>query len=308
MILPASDTTTGLANSSTPMTQARINAQNQRVAAVGSRFVQGNATMNAIISALTPPPPSSTCSDLTNSNALDGPVSPFPVPTPGGSTVASGTPGAAGPIVLPTPIVATPSSSTTAGTPASSGSVASCFGLSGVRRRRRGFGDMAPYYGPSPIVLMDGTVISSPGTTQPTFDQCLPFQCFADKGNNTAARAWCAWYGFDAAKNPCVDSSCGKWKAYATCPGTPASTPTISTPTPPASTPPPPTPAQVVPTYGNWVMPQFPGFPCAGASSAAAAVAARAAAAAGANCQWVGMAIGAAALLGLVWVMGPEKG
>jgi hypothetical protein len=57
-------------NSETPMTQARIDAQNRRVARVGRHFEKGNADMAAIVNGLTPPPPSGTCDDLTNSNSM----------------------------------------------------------------------------------------------------------------------------------------------------------------------------------------------------------------------------------------------
>lgn len=57
-------------NSETPMTQARIDAQNRRVARVGRHFEKGNADMAAIVNGLTPPPPSGTCNDLTNSRSM----------------------------------------------------------------------------------------------------------------------------------------------------------------------------------------------------------------------------------------------
>lgn len=57
-------------NSETPMTQARIDAQNRRVARVGRHFEKGNADMAAIVNGLTPPLPVGTCDDLTNSNSM----------------------------------------------------------------------------------------------------------------------------------------------------------------------------------------------------------------------------------------------
>jgi hypothetical protein len=57
-------------NSETPMTQARIDAQNRRVARVGRHFEKGNADMAAIVNGLTPPTPSGVCQDLTNSNSM----------------------------------------------------------------------------------------------------------------------------------------------------------------------------------------------------------------------------------------------
>ena len=57
-------------NSETPMTQARIDAQNRRVARVGRHFEKGNADMAAIVNGLTPPTPSGTCDDLTNSRSM----------------------------------------------------------------------------------------------------------------------------------------------------------------------------------------------------------------------------------------------
>jgi hypothetical protein len=70
-----------LPNSATPLTQAQIDAQNNRVARVGQRFVDGNITMSRLVAALTPPPPTGTCDDLTSSLALSN-LSPFPWPRP----------------------------------------------------------------------------------------------------------------------------------------------------------------------------------------------------------------------------------
>src|ERR1700688_4893587 len=81
-------------NSETPMTQTRIDAQNARVARVGKRFTDGNATMAALVNALTPPTATGTCEDLTNSNSMLASqvmAAPLPagVPPPGGSTAAA---------------------------------------------------------------------------------------------------------------------------------------------------------------------------------------------------------------------------
>jgi len=81
-------------NSATPMTQTRIDAQNTRVARVGKRFTDGNATMAALVNALTPPTATGTCEDLTNSNSmLASQVMAAPLPAgvvaPGGSTAAA---------------------------------------------------------------------------------------------------------------------------------------------------------------------------------------------------------------------------
>jgi hypothetical protein len=83
-------------NSETPMTQARIDAQNRRVARVGSHFEKGNADMAAIVNGMTPPTPSGTCQDLTNSNSMfaaqrmAAPLPPGVLPGGGASNVGSG--------------------------------------------------------------------------------------------------------------------------------------------------------------------------------------------------------------------------
>lgn len=66
-----------LPNSSTPMSQARINAQDAYVASVGSKFTSGNQALANIIAVLTPPVPSGSCSDFTSSASMHN-VSPFP--------------------------------------------------------------------------------------------------------------------------------------------------------------------------------------------------------------------------------------
>lgn len=57
-------------NSETPMSQTRIDAQNTRVARVGKRFTDGNATMAALVNALTPPTATGTCDDFLDSNSM----------------------------------------------------------------------------------------------------------------------------------------------------------------------------------------------------------------------------------------------
>lgn len=111
-----------------------------------------------------------------------------------------------------------------------------------------GLGDTVPYYGPQPVVLFDGTVISDPGATSPTPGQCTPFDCNADNGQNKAARYWCSFYGQLSAKG-CVDASCAPYRASipagscpcnllaSGCPGPP------NTAAPPGAPPPPPIPA-----------------------------------------------------------------
>lgn len=88
-------------NSETPMTQARIDAQNRRVARVGRHFEKGNADMAAIVNGLTPPAPSGKCEDLTNSRAMFN-AQPMAAPLPpgvspgGGWAGDSGGPGSSG--------------------------------------------------------------------------------------------------------------------------------------------------------------------------------------------------------------------
>lgn len=69
-------------NSATPMTAARIAAQDARISRVGRYFTGGNQTMAEIVAALTPPVGSGLCDDFTDSSSMEN-MSPFPVPTPG---------------------------------------------------------------------------------------------------------------------------------------------------------------------------------------------------------------------------------
>jgi len=68
-------------NSATPIPQTAIDAQNVRIARVGHHFNRGNAAIDAIMAALTPPVASPSCGDLQNS---DGLIAGSPFPNPGG--------------------------------------------------------------------------------------------------------------------------------------------------------------------------------------------------------------------------------
>lgn len=337
MYVSATDTTTGLNNSSTPMSQARINAQNNRVARKGNQFNNGNQDMAAIIASLTPPPATSSCDNLTNSLALRGPVNPFPAPSPYAYQAGGG----AAPTIIAPPLLAVPgtssvpaSGSTTTTTPgaaaspaapASAGSPGSasgpgsggwpaggCFGLGAAiaprrfRRaapRGRGMGQLSNelYHGSIPVTLIDGTVIADPANTTPTDAQCLPFSCFADKGLNTGARYWCAFYGKQNSYNPCSNPACAPWSAQSgVCPSTDATAQ------------PAPTQAPTPPTTGLYpqapvlgpIAPTFPGFPCNGQASRAAAR--RAAEGGSTNCL-IQVGIGAGALMAILWLFN-QKG
>ena len=65
---------------------------------------------------------------------------------------------------------------------------------------RIGLGDSSQYLTPPPAGF------------QPTAEYCLPFSCFADGGNNAAARALCADAGMLSAKG-CVDSECAPYRS-----------------------------------------------------------------------------------------------
>ena len=89
-----------LPNSETPMTQARIDAQNRRVARVGRHFEKGNSDMAAIVNGLTPPTPTGTCDDLKNSNSMFN-AQPMAAPLPpgvlpGGGSQSGNRPGSGG--------------------------------------------------------------------------------------------------------------------------------------------------------------------------------------------------------------------
>jgi hypothetical protein len=80
-----------------------------------------------------------------------------------------------------------------------------------------------------------------PGQTL-TLDECMPYSCFADAGNNTAMRAACADQGLLSARG-CVDSNCAPYRSFmppnvcpcnllaAGCPTSPAA-PAASIPAP----------------------------------------------------------------------------
>ena len=94
-------------NSNTPVAQADIDAENLMIAVVGQNFTHGNADLAGIIAALTPPAPSGSCQDLTNT-ATVAVSTPFPWPAPPGSSA------------VPTSVSAPPAGSSVA---SSSGSV-----------------------------------------------------------------------------------------------------------------------------------------------------------------------------------------
>jgi hypothetical protein len=75
---------------------------------------------------------------------------------------------------------------------------------------RIGIGQISNYPGPSPVTLIDGTVISTPETTKATAAQCLPYQCGEDS-SNTAALMWCAWWGQSGVK-ACTDPACAPYQ------------------------------------------------------------------------------------------------
>ena len=104
-------------NSSTPMTQTRIDAQNRRVARVGKKFTDGNAVMAAIVNGLTPPAPTGTCDDLTTSSsmfaaqAMAAPLPPgaIPVGSPAVTPGSAAAPGNVGPATSSAPTLSLPS-------------------------------------------------------------------------------------------------------------------------------------------------------------------------------------------------------
>src|SRR5271166_2579201 len=55
-------------NSESPITQQMIDAQDARMNRLVQPMIDGNGDMAQLVAALTPPPPTGTCSDLTNSN------------------------------------------------------------------------------------------------------------------------------------------------------------------------------------------------------------------------------------------------
>lgn len=268
-----------LPNSETPLTQAQIDRQDQRVARTGSKFVRGNQDLGNLCNNLTPPVPIPSCDAyMTNSNALRT-SGVFPVPSAAAAAAANPitTPTAAdisAPVTFDDLIAAAPASSAPAGTvPASNGSAPAaapvstapgggyqiCLprmftpgGLSGLGARRlprrplpgmrrglRGFGGLGDYLMPGAVRLIDGTVINDPANTVPTPAQCLPYQCGADPSNQ-AARYWCSYYGQATTLPPCTDPRCAPWKpSY--CTTAPAAAGAVA---------PPPAAAMVVYPYG----------------------------------------------------------
>jgi hypothetical protein len=77
-----------------------------------------------------------------------------------------------------------------------------------MRVSARSLGSLGDYQGPSPVTLIDGTVISDPGSTPATQAQCDPYICGAD-AENLGARIWCAFWG-RAGNAPCRPV-CAQW-------------------------------------------------------------------------------------------------
>lgn len=71
-------------NSSSPMTQGRIDAQALRIMRRGQAFTNGNRTLNNLMAHLTPPVARPSCGDLQSSRGLRA-ASPFPEPGGGPS-------------------------------------------------------------------------------------------------------------------------------------------------------------------------------------------------------------------------------
>lgn len=109
-------------NSTSPITQQMIDAENARLNRQVQPMSDGNSDLSELIAALTPPAPTGSCADLTNSNAL---IAGSPWPT--GGSMDAPSPAVAGPGSAGTPgtTVASsspsPAGSTASGTPASSG-------------------------------------------------------------------------------------------------------------------------------------------------------------------------------------------
>ena len=80
-----------------------------------------------------------------------------------------------------------------------------------------------------PFTLVDGTLITDPGSTPATADDCIPYQCGVAP-SNMAARQWCSWYGHVGAR-VCMDPSCAPYRDQLQG---------CTLPLPPAASPPPP--------------------------------------------------------------------
>lgn len=130
-------------NSTSPITPQMIDAENARLNRQVQPMSDGNSDLSELIAALTPPAPTGSCADLTNSNAL---IAGSPWPT--GGSMDTPSPAVAGPGSAGTPgtTVASsspsPAGSTASGTPASSG------GNTPTASSGRGWGRGAPLRGP----------------------------------------------------------------------------------------------------------------------------------------------------------------
>lgn len=114
----------------------------------------------------------------------------------------------------------------------------------------RGLGDYQnPFAGP--VRLADGTIVSDPANTVPTSDQCTPFACGVDPGNN-AVRYWCSYYNKMVNALVCADPRCAAWRSR--IPGCNIQPSAPSTVLPPAS----PIPAAAQPIVTPGVVPGIP--------------------------------------------------
>lgn len=67
---------------------------------------------------------------------------------------------------------------------------------------------------PNPLAqftLVNGKMISDPATQLPTREDCVPYMCGADPGNQQA-RLWCAQHGFVGALT-CTDPQCQPYRS-----------------------------------------------------------------------------------------------
>jgi hypothetical protein len=79
--------------------------------------------------------------------------------------------------------------------------------------------NLGMYQGPGgAVTLFDGTVISDPANTRATAEDCLPFACGNDQGNN-AARYWCAFNGNPGGSPACTDMACDPYRPAWCVPG-----------------------------------------------------------------------------------------
>lgn len=93
---------------------------------------------------------------------------------------------------------------------------------------------LGQYLGASQVTLYDGTVITNPGSTPATSEQCLPFECGADPGNSDV-RYWCEFW--NQVQTPsCIDPQCAPYRSQIPACNIIASTPAV--PNPPQPSPP----------------------------------------------------------------------